>query len=195
MWVDALPAGGEGWTRAKLHQALPWVMQSCKEISVLQRWIGALQGNEEAMRYLGIMQIFPGFKQAPALHSGHVLHVSSGNLQLNLCSVTFSITLLLQRLLLFFQTPSWPVFKVSPAINLGWHTENSDISTFTRGATTWIDEDLGLDFPYERKCQQNTRKSPHFTHLMNPPCLCTCRYSLLHGMHLLREKRWTLKLN
>lgn len=131
-------------------------------------------GNEEAMRYLGvILQILLGFKQAPALHSGHVLHVSSQNLLLNLCSVTFSITLLQQRLLLFFPVPSWPVLKVSTAISLGWHTENSDISTFTRGATTWIDENSVLGFSIWKEVSIKERKVPTL-HPVNESPLSMC---------------------
>lgn len=201
MGKETISWNGCGWMHfqllGKAEQELQYsTVLSCKEISVLQRWIEALEGNEEAMRYLGIiLQILLGFKQAPALHSGHVLHVSSQNLQLNLCSVTFSITLLQQRLLLFFPVPSWPVLKVSSAISLGWHTENSDISTFTRGATTWIDENLALGFSIWKEVSTKQRKVP-ILHSVNESPLSMCIHnSVLCGMPLLGKKRWTkLKL-
>lgn len=60
---------------------------------------------------------------------------------------------------LFFAMTFWPVFKVSTPISLHWHTENSDILTFTRdesrGDTTWIDGSLALNFPYKCKCHLN----------------------------------------
>lgn len=61
-------------------------------------------------------------------------------------------------MLLFFSETLWPVFKVNTPIRLHWHTENSDILTFTRSHKTWIDENSVLWFPSEWSSQQTKGK-------------------------------------